>query len=305
MEGGWLDNMIIQIDDTQSLQNVINNIDQQQATIYLKNGTYREKVVVNKPNITLIGEERGKVILVWDDASGTIRRDDPEKTYGTSGSASVTLTTNAKGFKAERIVFKNSFDYPNSDLKNKQAVALKNDADMSSFEDCDFLGYQDTLYANKGRQYYKNSYIEGNVDFIFGGAQAYFENCDIFSIARENGGGYVMAPSTLEVEDAGYVFDNCNFTSNAKDNTIFLGRPWHPGKKDGYNPSAIIKNSKLNSHIKEVAWDQMSGFSPDDARFYEYNNQGEGVKKNSNRRILNQNDLEKYTKKSLFKDWDI
>ncbi|MGL5933828.1 MAG: hypothetical protein ACRCY7_13205, partial [Cetobacterium sp.] len=67
--------MLIQIDDSYSLQDVINNIQQEQATIYLKNGIYREKVIIDKPNITLIGEERGKVILLWDDASGTIMRE--------------------------------------------------------------------------------------------------------------------------------------------------------------------------------------------------------------------------------------
>ncbi|WP_293723018.1 pectinesterase family protein [uncultured Cetobacterium sp.] len=297
--------MLIQIDDSYSLQNVINNIQQEQATIYLKNGIYREKIVIDKPNITLIGEERGKVILVWDDASGTIMRENSEKTYGTTGSASVTITENGKGFTAKKIVFKNEFDYPNSDLKNKQAVALKNDADQSYFEECDFLGFQDTLYANRGRQYYRDSYIEGNVDFIFGGAHAYFENCEIYSIPRETGVGYVMAPSTLETEEIGYIFDNCNFVSDGEKNTIFIGRPWHPGKREGYNPSAVVMNSNLGGHIRDLGWDSMSGFSPDDARFFEYNNRGEGNILNSKRRLLEEKNLESYSKKSIFKDWDI
>ncbi|MGL4971299.1 MAG: pectinesterase family protein [Cetobacterium sp.] len=296
--------MLIHIDDTCSLQSVVDNI-QQEATIYLKNGVYREKVVIDKPNITLIAEERGQVILVWGDASGTPMKQNFEKTYGTSGSASVTLTENAKGFTAKKIVFKNDFDYPNSNFENKQAVALKNDADTSYFEECDFLGYQDTLYANKGRQYYKNSYIEGNVDFIFGGAQAYFESCDIYSIARKTGIGYIIAPSTLEVEEVGYVFDGCSFLSNAEKNTIFIGRPWHPGKRAGHNPSALIMNSNLGEHIKELAWDSMSGFSPDNARFFEYRNKGKGSILNSKRRVLEEKDLEKYSKKNIFKDWDI
>lgn len=297
--------MLIQVNNSESIQNIIDSIQHHQAVIFLKNGTYREKIIIDKPNITIIGEEKGKVILVWDDASGTITREDSAKTYGTSGSATVTLTSNAKGFKAEKIVFKNDFDYPKSFLKDKQAVALKNDADQSLFIECEFLGYQDTLYANKGRQYYKDSYIEGNVDFIFGGAQAYFENCDIFSKRRNEGIGYVMAPSTLSNKELGYIFNNCKFNSNGEDNTIFIGRPWHPGKRDGYNPSAIVMNSYLGSHIKESGWDSMSGFSPDDARFYEYNNYGEGSVPNTKRRVLSKEEIRGYSKEKIFNGWDI
>lgn len=297
--------MLIQVNSNESIQDVIDSIEHHQATIYLKNGIYREKITIDKPNITLVGEERGKVILVWNDASGTARRDDSTKTYGTSESASVTLTSNAKGFKAEKITFKNEFDYPNSLFKDKQAVALKNDADQSLFIECEFIGYQDTLYASKGRQYYKDSYIEGNVDFIFGGAQAYFENCDIFSKKRDEGVGYVMAPSTLEEQELGYIFNSCSFYSDGRDNTIFIGRPWHPGKREGHNPSAIVMNSYLGAHIKDIGWDSMSGFSPDDARFYEYNNYGEGSIKNIKRRVLLEEIGENCSKEILFKDWNI
>lgn len=297
--------MLIQVNNGESIQNIIDSIQHHQVVIYLKNGIYREKILIDKPNITLVGEEKGKVILVWSDASGTLMREDSTKTYGTSGSATVTLTSNAKGFKAENIVFKNDFDYPKSFLKDKQAVALKNDADKSLFIGCEFLGYQDTLYANKGRQYYKDSYIEGNVDFIFGGAQAYFENCNIFSKKRDEGVGYVMAPSTLYNQEIGYIFNNCKFDSDGESNTIFIGRPWHPGKRAGYNPSAIVMNSYLGSHIKEEGWDSMSGFSPDDARFYEYNNYGEGSIVNIKRRVLLKEEMKSYSKEKLFENWNI
>ena len=164
----WGRENMFQLDNTMSIQKIINSIDSKERTvIYLKNGIYKEKLYINKPNIKLLGESKNDVIIEWDDASDTIKRDGSQETYGTAGSASVTIFPEAVGFQAENITFLNSFDYNRSNFKNKQAVALKNDADMSEFRNCNFLGNQDTLYANTGRQYYFECYIEGHVDFIF------------------------------------------------------------------------------------------------------------------------------------------
>lgn len=304
----WGRENMFQLDDTMSIQKIINSIDSKERTvIYLKNGIYKEKLYINKPNIKLLGESKNGVIIEWDDASDTIKRDGSQETYGTAGSASVTIFPEAVGFQAENITFLNSFDYNRSNFKNKQAVALKNDADMSEFRNCNFLGNQDTLYANTGRQYYFECYIEGHVDFIFGAAQAYFEKCEIFSKDKkdEKVNGYVTAASTKETEELGFIFNACNFVSDAKANTVYLGRPWHPGKRPGHNPSVIIMNSDLGKHVNNEGWTVMSGFLPEDARFYEYSNTGIGAKENIKRRVLSKEEAQKITKEKLFKDWKV
>lgn len=300
----------IDVDSSCSIQAILNRVENEEClTIHFENGTYREKLIVDKPNIIFIGESAEGVILDWDDASGTLDRENmdkenPEKTYGTFRSASVTITPNGEGFVAENITFRNSFDYDNSNLKDRQAVALKNDGDRTFFYNCRFIGKQDTLCANTGRQYYKGGYIEGHVDFIFGAAQAYFEDMIIFSKDREGDEkGYVFAPSTLETENLGYLVNNCEFRSELKAETIYLGRPWHPGKKPGVNPSLLVMNCNLGAHIKTYPWASMSGFSPEDARFFEYENYGEGWKSHPERRLLNEEELKNWNKKSLFKDW--
>ena len=178
---------------------------------------------------------------------------------------------------------------------------------MSEFRNCNFLGNQDTLYANTGRQYYFECYIEGHVDFIFGAAQAYFEKCEIFSKDKkdEKVNGYVTAAATKETEELGFIFNACNFVSDAKANTVYLGRPWHPGKRPGHNPSVIIMNSDLGKHINNEGWTVMSGFLPEDARFYEYSNTGIGAKENIKRRVLSKEEAQKITKEKLFKDWKV
>lgn len=300
--------IVLKVDSTMSLQKLIDEIPEgQKTTIYLKNGVYKEKLVIDKSNLTLIGENSKKTVIDWNDAAGTPVRGQEEKTYGTSGSATVLIKSSASGFTVKNLTFSNSFDYHGSNLKDKQGVAVRNDADQSSFYNVRFLGYQDTLYANTGRQYYKNSYIEGNVDFVFGAAQAYFENCEFFSKDRKDpsNNGYVFAPSTSEKEEFGYVIVNSKLVSNAAENSVSLGRPWHPGKKPGTNPSAVIINSEIGAHIKDIAWASMSGFSPDNARFYEYNNKGLGAKSNPNRRILTSEIVKKYNKENVFKNWII
>ena len=298
---------MIVIDNTVSIQETIDNCSEKEIEIYLKKGIYNEKLYINKANVKLYGEDKEEVIIQWDDASDTVKRDGSDGTYGTTGSATVTISSEATGFKAKNITFKNSFDYDNSLFKNKQAVALKCDADKSQFENCNFIGRQDTLYANEGRQYYLNCYIEGHIDFIFGGAQAYFEKCIIFSKDKKDDkvNGYVTASSTKEDRELGYIIDNCSFQSDTKENTVYLGRPWHPGKKPGHNPSVVIMNSYLGKHINNEGWTVMSGFSPDDARFYEYNNFGEGAQSSLKRRVLSEEEVKKYSRDNLFKDWKI
>ena len=191
-------------------------------TIFIKNGTYKEKITVasNKTFITLIGESVANVILTYDDYSGKAMSGGG--TFGTSNSASTTI--NATDFTAVNITFENTTG------ESPQALAINVNNDRCAFKNCRFLGGQDTLLANNAgkRQYYKQCYIDGTVDFIFGNAAAVFEDCTIYPKTRESGTGnsYITAANTPSGQTYGYVFRNCTINMNRGVTQYFLGRPW-------------------------------------------------------------------------------
>lgn len=289
--------------------------------IYISSGTYNEKITVTLPNTTLIGlgESYKDVVINYNAASDTLIFDE-SKTYGTEGSATVTIKSSAYNFRANRIYFKNSFDYNNSKFANKQALALFSQADKSMFVECGFISVQDTLEPKQGRQYYYKCYIAGSVDFIFGNnATAIFDSCEIHNIARydsdskiSSNQGYIAAPkgySQSEEADTvkyNYVFMNCNFTAddNVPTGSVSLARPW--GSKAG----VVILNSKIGKHISILGYDgkvksrydQMSGNLPANANFYEYGNTGEGAinTKVDGMTILTGVEAGKYTYENIF-----
>ena len=289
--------------------------------IFIKNGTYKEKLKINKPNITMVGESSKGTILTFDDASGTIKRaqdgGDGTSTYGTSNSASVTISSSAKGFSAANITFENGFDeMKNSAIKNQQAVAVKNEADQSAFYNCRFIGNQDTLYANKNKQLYKNCYIEGDVDFIFGAAQAVFDGCEIFSIDRANAEskGYVTAPSTLASNKYGYLIQNSKLTTNITENgTIFLGRPWHPSSAtEPLKSNVVYKNCEMGSHISKEGWTSMETkvngekaiINPSTENMLEYGSTGKGALTSDTRKLMTEKEAATYTAENVLAGWD-
>ncbi|MEQ1763187.1 MAG: pectinesterase family protein, partial [Pyrinomonadaceae bacterium] len=166
------------------------------CTIRIKPGTYDEQIRVpaNKPYVSFIGEDAEKTILTFKISN---------KEAG-STSAAYAAYIGGHDFHAENITFENSFG------QESQAVALLVEADRAVFRKCRFLGWQDTLYAKNGRQYYHDSYIEGHVDYIFGQAAAVFDNCRIHSKAD----GYIAAPMRFAAtEPSGFIFLNSTLTS--------------------------------------------------------------------------------------------
>jgi pectin methylesterase-like acyl-CoA thioesterase len=163
---------------------------------------------------------------------------------------------------------------------------------------------QDTLYVNAGTQYFHQCYIEGDVDFIFGGGRAVFEDSDIVSVDRGSttNNGYITAASTNINEPYGYLFLNSRLKSDAADGTVYLGRPWHPGGDPSAIASVVFINSELGAHIHEEGWTDMSGFSAKDARFYEYQNEGPGA--NPSRPQLTDEEAKLYTIENVLKGWD-
>ncbi|WP_003514711.1 pectinesterase family protein [Acetivibrio thermocellus] len=259
------------------------------TVIFVKNGTYKEVVTIRKNNIHLIGESNTKTIITYDNYAGKLKPDGT--TYGTSGSASFYLY--GTDTILENITIENSFD-ESIDVKDKQAVAAYIRGDRQIIKNCIFIGNQDTLYAHSGRQYYVNCKIIGDTDFIFGGATAVFENCEIVSTPK---GGYVTAAST-DLENYGFLFLNCRLTSDAPKNSTYLGRPWRP------NAYVVYKTCYLGAHIKESGWTSMSGNLPENARFFEYKNTGPGAVVNSSRRQLSDAEAAKFTPQNLLKGTD-
>ncbi|WKT60976.1 pectinesterase family protein [Microbulbifer thermotolerans] len=302
--------------------------------IFIRNGNYKEKLTVDKPNITLIGESREGTIITHD-AYAAQKIPGSEETWGTFRSA--TLTVTAPDFRAENLTIENSFDFLandalNADATNKihgtQAVALAIDknSDRAAFRRVKISGFQDTLYANSGRSYFTESRIEGNVDFIFGAGTALFENSDIISRVRGRKmttSGYITAPSTNIHNAFGLIFIRCRLLKEQEvpDDSVPLGRPWHPTTTfpDGRyaDPEAIGSSvfiqTYMDSHIAASGWASMRGtardgtksalFTPEDARFFEYQNYGPGAKITSTRRQLSERQAEKFVRKKILNGW--
>jgi len=225
--------------------------------IYVKNGTYNERLnfPADKQNITLIGQSTTGTILSCADTSASAG--------GTTNSSCTFVRGN--GFTARNITFRN-----NAGQTAGQAVALYVSGDRDSFYNVRVLGWQDTLYANgAGRQYYRDSYIEGHVDFIFGSGTAVFESCEIRSLAS---GVAVTAASTDQATAYGYVFINSSLTrSGSLDDTTDLGRPWRP-----YS-SVTYLYSWLDTHVRPAGWNNWGNTANEaTARYSEFGNTGPG-----------------------------
>jgi pectin methylesterase-like acyl-CoA thioesterase len=237
----------------------------------------------NKPFVTMVGLGNGPadVVITFDNASGTMRPDGT--TFGTGGSASVTIT--GHDFVARNLTFTNGFDEAaHPEITSAQAVAMQTNGDRLTFDNVRFLGNQDTLLANTpnvdtvSRVYFHGCYVEGDVDFIFGRATAVFDRCEIHSLTRGSttNNGYVTAASTSSGNDFGFLFTQCTLTSTAPSGTVFLGRPWHPNNDPNAIAQVVFRDSTLGAHIKSSPWTDMSGFSCKDARFDEFHNSGAG-----------------------------
>lgn len=230
------------------------------TTILIKEGSYKEKVIIpaSKNAVSLIGQ--GEVKITYDDYASKPNIFGENK--GTSGSSSCYIY--APDFYAENITFENTSGPVG------QAVACFVSADRAYFKKCRFLGFQDTLYTyGKGcRQYYDECYIEGTVDFIFGWSTAVFNRCHIHSI----GNGYITAPSTDKGQKYGYVFYNCEITANSDVDKVYLSRPWRPYAQ------AVFIQCNMGKHILPEGWNNWRNKNNEKTVFYaEYKSKGEGA----------------------------
>ena len=260
------------------------------VTIYVKNGVYKEKVIVPSwvENIDIIGEDRDKTIITYDDHAN-INKMGTFRTY----------TVKVEG---SDITFKN-LTIENNAAQLGQAVALHTEGDHLKFINCRILGNQDTIYtgAKFTRLYFKDCYIDGTTDFIFGPSTALFEDCIIHS--KRN--SYVTAASTPKEAKYGYVFKHCKLTAEPGVDKVYLGRPWRP-----YAYTLFIE-CELGKHIVLAGWHNWGKQSNEEtARYMEYKNTGEGA--NASERVawskqLTKKEAEAVTVDAIFRtqsDWD-
>jgi pectinesterase len=274
--------------DFTSVQAAINSAKSfppQQIEIFIKNGTYYEKVKIPawNPNITLRGESKEKTIITYDDYFDKINlgRNSTFYTY--------TLMVDANDCVIENLTIKNTSGPVG------QAIALHVEADRCIFKNVNIIGHQDALYAagENCRQYFTNCYIEGTTDFIFGAATALFENCTIMSKSNS----YITAASTTQNIEFGFVFYQCSFEADSNNTNVYLGRPWRKHAK------TVIIECYLGSHINPEGWKIWSNAEkPETAYYAEYKNHGPGSKTDQRVKWSNQLskvEYKKYKKSSI------
>lgn len=247
--------------DYRTIQEAVNasrDLSQVTVTIHIKNGIYREKLVVpsHKTHVRLVGESREGTIITGADHTGDAAG---HVTY-----TSHTVLVQANDFTAENITFENAAGPVG------QAVALHVEGDRATFRHCRLLGNQDTLYLalENSRQYYQDCYIEGTTDFIFGGSTAVFEGCTIHSKTNS----YITAASTWPRQSFGLVFLNCKLTAAPEATKVYLGRPWRPHAR------TVFIKTEMGAHIRPEGWENWGKASNEATAYYaEYGSTGPGA----------------------------
>ena len=267
---------ILKLTPADDIQKILDNLTAP-TTIYLAEGTYRCKLWIKNDNIKLVGANRETTVIAWDDYARKTHSDGGE--YNTFRTYTLCVTGN--GCSLENLTVSNT----NTDAKKVgQCVALSVNAPLFFAKDIDLVSEQDTLftapfpddlvvrysgltddpayydgfipkeqlYMQGGSvQIYDNCRIYGNVDFIFGCAEAYFDGCELISLHEERGHGYVAAPAHSLKQAAGYRFINCHFVSQgAVEGSVFLARPWRDFGKCEY------VDCTLDGHISPLLYDK-------------------------------------------------
>ena len=263
--------------------------------IYIKKGTYKEKIVIPQwlQNIELLGEDRDHTVITFDDHAN-IKTPQYQQGIGT-------FRTYTLKIEANDITLKN-LTVENNAARLGQAVALHTEGDRLLFVNCRFLGHQDTIYTGmpRTRMLFKDCYICGTTDFIFGPSTAWFEGCAIHCLSNS----YITAASTPKDADYGYVFNNCKITVAENVEKEYLGRPW---RDYGYT---LFMNCELPAQILPEGWHRWEPQREKTARYLEYNNRGAGADRSHRvawSRELTKKEAQKITMKEVFRgygDWE-
>ncbi len=262
------DTIVVARDGTGEFRNVAEALEVCRAfmdyhkVIFVKKGIYKEKIVVPQwlTNIEILGEDCANTVITYDDHAN-IKLPGTDRGMGTFR----TYTVKVQG---SGITFRN-ITIENNSPRMGQAVALHTEGDRIILVNCRLLGHQDTVYTGTAgtRLLFKDCYIEGTTDFIFGPSTAWFEGCEIHSKANS----YITAASTPKEQPYGYVFNRCRLTADAAVTKVYLGRPW---RDYGYT---LFMNCELGGHIRPEGWHHWQKEREQTARYAEYNNHGDGA----------------------------
>ena len=261
-------------------------------TIIIKEGIYQEKLLLEstKNFVTLIGIDKYNTILTYNDHTGKLSPKGDTINTRTSWSFKIL----ADNFMASNITFQNDAGFSAG-----QAVVVESDGDKATFNNCRFVGNQDVLFVNNGRQYYQQCYIEGTTDFIFGSATVWFEQCHIHS--KKN--SHITAASTPKEKKFGYVFNECILTGDTSLHNVSLGRPWQP-----YASVTYIR-CFIGQHIKPEGWNNWNKTDNEKtARYAEYKNYGPSAvpfKRVNWAKQLTDEEAKEVTVQKIIGDWFI
>ncbi len=230
------------------------------VVIRIKPGTYKESIYIQREKrfFHLVGEDPKTTILTYDRHANM--KDTDGRPIGTFRTPSVLV--DADDFTAENLTCENSAGPVG------QALAIRVDGDRAVFRNCRFLGWQDTILLNRGRQYFDDCYIAGHVDFIFGGATAFFNKCEIHCLRN----GYITAAATPDFQPFGFVFSDCKITAETPDVKTYLGRPWR-----GFAAVTFL-NTEMSDIVMPEGWHNWN--QPDrekTSRYAEFGSTGPGA----------------------------
>jgi pectinesterase len=276
----------------QEAVNAVRDLSQAQVTIMIKKGIYHEKLVIPswKTMISLVGEDSDSTIITNADYSGKVYA--VKDAYGKdkySTYTSYTVLVQGNDFHATDLTIENTAG------RVGQAVALHVEGDRAMISNCKLLGNQDTLYAatENSRQYYRDCYIEGTTDFIFGEATVVFERCRIKSLVNS----YITAAATTPRQVYGFVFFDCKLEADTAAKKVFLGRPWRPYAK------TVFIRTEMGAHILPEGWDNWRNPDNETTVLYaEYGSTGPGG--SSGKRVawsrqLSKTEIKEYTTKKI------
>lgn len=294
------------------------------VTVYIEPGIYYEKLTINRPFFTFVGTgvSNHDTVITYDDYAFDFMPDGMKR--GTFRSYSVFIDTH--DITLRNLTIENA---SGDSATHGQAIALYADGDRLFFDNVRLLGHQDTLFTGplppkekepngfigpkqyapriNGRHYYKNCYICGDVDFIFGSATAYFDSCIIESLSRyesaavydDDGNpriqGYVTAASTPEGQKYGYIFSKCKVIApQCPASSVYLGRPWREFAK------TIFLHCEFGPHIHPERFHDWNKKEAHDTIFYgEYENSPAPLTPADFVHLLNENDIANYSKDAV------
>ncbi len=284
-----------------------------EVLIFIENGVYYEKLDIKHKKIYIEGESRENTIIMYDDYAYKLTSEGD--TYGTF--RTYTVNTSSDFVSIKNITIKNTSGIG---TEVGQAVALSLCAKYTEIINCNINAYQDTVFMSplppspilkdgfKGdldttptllhKNYFENCFISGDIDFIFGGGIGYFLNCEIYSndLGREEN-GFITAASTFEGMKYGFVFESCKFTSKAKKNTVYLGRPWRNFAK------TVFLRCDLGPHIKAEGYHNWEKIDAENTvLFAEYECVGEGSgssERASFGKVLSKEEATEYSKEKV------